>query len=196
MSSNIFNCIGPRKILAYLRGDVRIANESLLVVGPWIDDYFAEQIVLIAPTALKTRVLIRPQFQVDSYVWERMIKALAIFHSHWPQFEARTLPGLHAKCICIDGQLIFLGSANWYRYSLEESVEVVLRGPLAAVKGLSQDFEALWQEGEPVATAGLVESPSLGSSEGITHEVLDPLAARALRDNPKAFRLGKKSSQL
>src|SRR5690242_10695410 len=112
MSSNIFNCIGPRKILAYLRGDVRIANESLLVVGPWIDDYFAEQIVLIAPKALNTRVLIRPQFQVDSYVWERMITALAIFHSHWPQFETRTLPGLHVKCICIDGQLIFLGSAN------------------------------------------------------------------------------------
>ena len=193
MASGNFTCVGPGKALAYLRGDVRAATRSFFLIGPWLDSYVAEQIVLLAPRNLHARVLVRAKEQVEVEVWQEIVKAITKFAAHWSQFEVRTLERLHAKCALLDDRLCYVGSANWYRYSLETSLEIVLRGPLDSASGVQQECEALWEQASPFSTPG--HAPAVApptESTGITHEVLDPLAAKVLRENPKAFVLGKK----
>src|SRR5262245_678566 len=196
MASGNFTSVGPGKTLAYLRGDVRAASQSFFLIGPWLDSYVAEQIVLLAPRNLQARVLVRAEQQVEVEVWQEIVKALSRFAAHWSQFEARTLGRLHAKCVLIDDRLCYVGSANWYRYSLEKSLEIVLRGPLDAAVGLQQECEALWEQAAPFSMPtqpAAAAAAAASDSTGITHEVLDPLAAQVLRENPKAFVLGKKT---
>jgi hypothetical protein len=111
MSSESFSCVGPGKALAYVRGDLRAASRSLFLIGPWLDDYVAEQLVLVAARNLSARVLVRPERQVEAEVWERIVAALSTFAGHWPHFEARTLDRLHAKCLLIDVQTLHLTAA-------------------------------------------------------------------------------------
>jgi hypothetical protein len=193
MASGNFTSVGPGKTLAYLRGDVRAASQSFFLIGPWLDSYVAEQIVLLAPRTLQARVLVRPEQQVEAEVWQEIVKGLSRFAAHWNQFEARTLERLHAKCVLIDDRLCYVGSANWYRYSVETSLEIVLRGPLDFAPGLQQECEVLWEKATPYSIPAQPKAVGAASeSKGITHEVLDPLAAQVLRENPKAFVLGKK----
>ena len=194
MASVNFTCVGPGKTLAYLRGDVRSASQSFFLVGPWLDSYVAEQIVLLAPRNLQARALVRAEKQVEADVWKEIVAALATFAAHWNRFEVRTRERLHAKCVLIDERLCYVGSANWYRYSLETSLEIVLRGPLDSASGLQQECDALWEQATPfsIPTQTTVSSVSVSETTGITHEVLDPLAAKVLRENPKAFVLGNK----
>jgi len=192
MASGNFTCVGPGKTLAYLRGDVRAASKSFFLVGPWLDSYVAEQIVLLAPRNLQARVLVRAERQVEPEVWVEIVKGFSRFAAHWNQFEVRTLERLHAKCALIDDRLCYVGSANWYRYSLETSLEIVLRGPIDLAPGLQQECEALWERATPYSRP-TQPTPAGPNSKGITHEVLDPLAAQVLRENPKAFVLGKKN---
>ena len=112
MSSESFMCVGPGKVLAYLRGDLRTAKQSLLLIGPWLDDYVAEEMLLVAPRNLTARVLVRSERQVETEVWKRMVAALSAFAGHWPRFEARTLDRLHAKCILLDERIFYAGSAE------------------------------------------------------------------------------------
>ncbi|HWR26778.1 MAG TPA: phospholipase D-like domain-containing protein, partial [candidate division Zixibacteria bacterium] len=191
MSENLI-CIGSGKALAYIRGDLRRATKSLFLVGPWIDDYVAEQLVLVAPKKLDARVLIRPEKQVQSDVWNRILTALYIFADHWDNFEVRVLERLHAKCLCIDSHVVYVGSANWYRYSLEESMEVVLRGNVDGIYGIDKELEGLWEKGEILKISGTSSIMKTTPATGITKEVLDPIALRTLKQNPKAFVLGKK----
>jgi len=197
MSSESFKCVGPGEVLAYLRSDLSRAKRSLLIIGPWLDDYFAEQVVKPAPCGLDARVLVRPAAEVDALAWERTLAALSVFGGYWPILESRHLAHLHAKCLCIDDQIAYVGSANWYRYSVEKGVEIVLRGPVGAIEGGMSQLESLWDRGETLAVTcppkkvAKHEKPA----EGITHEVLDPLAAEALKANPKAFVLRKKGQR-
>jgi phosphatidylserine/phosphatidylglycerophosphate/cardiolipin synthase-like enzyme len=157
-----------------------------------LDDYVAEQVLLVAPRNLTARVLVRSQRQVETEVWERIVAALSAFAAHWSRFEARTLDRLHAKCLLLDERIAYVGSANWYRYSLEESLEIVVRGPVAGIAGLQQDCDALWERAQPIEIPTSKAASPVVPATGITHEVLDPLAAQVLRDNPKAFILVKK----
>jgi hypothetical protein len=63
---------------------------------------------------------------------------------------------------------------------------------VAGIAGLQQDVEALWDQAQPFEIPNLAPASQVVPATGITHEVLDPLAAQVLRDNPKAFILGKK----
>jgi len=192
MSSGNFTCVGPGKTLAYLRGDLRKAASSVFLIGPWLDTYLAEQIVLHSSRQLQVRVLVRAEHQVEPEVWQEIVSGLGKFAGHWNHFEVRTLERLHAKCLLIDDRLAYVGSANWYRYSLETSLEIVLRGPMEAVPGLQNECEALWEQATPYQIPAQRPAPAATAATGITHEVLDPLAARVLKENPKAFILGKK----
>lgn len=193
MSLESFASVGPGKILARLRNDLRTATKSVFLIGPWIDDYVAEQIVLVANRDLAVRVLVRSKQQVEGEVWQRIANALSTFSAHWPSFEARTLDRLHARCLLIDDRIAYVGSANWYRYSLEQSLEIVVRGPVAAVPGLQDDCQLLWDDAIPLANTTGRRTATDGPAVGITHEILDPLAAQVLKDNPKAFVMGKKN---
>lgn len=194
MSSGKFKCVGPGEVLAFLRADLRRATKSLLIIGPWLDDYFAEQVVTFASHDLVARVLVRPSVEVDALAWERTLAALSIFAGYWLQCEVRQLAHLHAKCLCIDNRIVYVGSANWYRYSMESAIEIVLRGSVERLEEGTAQLESLWDQAELLEVpAGQNKGAEAATpAGGIAHEMLDPLAARALQENPKAFVIGKK----
>jgi hypothetical protein len=178
--------------LAHLRADLRQASKSVLILGPWLDDYFAEQVVRSASKCLTVRVIVRPEEQMEDIAWERTMAALSVFDRHWNDFQARTLARLHAKCLSIDDRLLYVGSANWYRFSLEQGIEIVLRGPANLVDGGVAQLESIWDKAQPLEALIGEPETAIDEPEGITREVDDPLAAEVLRQNPKAFVLGKK----
>jgi len=192
MSLNGFTLIGPGKILAYLREDLSRASESLVIVGPWLDDFFAEQIVLVAPTDLGVRAIVRDERQMEPEAWHRTSVALSIFSDHWTDFKAKTEERLHAKFLCIDDKIAYIGSANWYRYSLEKSLEVVLRGPKNEIVGFDEELERLWRNAMDLKILHGVSKSSKYFAKGIDHEIIDPIASKVLKENPKAFVLRKK----
>ncbi|MGD0951054.1 MAG: phospholipase D-like domain-containing protein [Methanotrichaceae archaeon] len=206
MSSINFKCIGPGKVLAYLRNDLPKATRSIFIVGPWLDDYFAREIIRAAPENIEVRVLVRGRENVEPAAWERTQLAMSTFKSHWKGLQARHLDLLHAKVICIDGLIAYVGSANWYYFSLERSQEIVLRLPLNDAENLDDELERLWEAGSSLEV--LIETsqevrqhdnlppiiPSPRGPEAIQEipDRLDVLAATVLRKNPKAWVVGKK----
>jgi phosphatidylserine/phosphatidylglycerophosphate/cardiolipin synthase-like enzyme len=192
MSSSSFTCIGSGNILGYLRNDLREAKNSVIVIGPWMDDYFAEEVVKVAPSTLDSRAIVRPEAQMDSETWNRTEAALHLFSEHWTSFEAKVLDKLHAKILCIDGKTAYVGSTNWYRYSLEKSHEVVLRGPVDHIRGFDVELEGLWEKGEYFRHQSRAKAKDKPIPRGIDHEVIDPLAAKVLKQNPGAWVLRRK----
>jgi PLD-like domain len=192
MSSENFKCVGPGEALAYIRNDLRHARSSVLIIGPWLDDYFAEQLVLVSGKTLSARVLVRSQPQVDPVAWDRTMAALGTFAEYWAACECRSLDYLHAKCLQIDNQIVYVGSANWYRYSLETSLEILIRGDLNSIEGHCTELESLWDQGKSVVNLEKVGSVKPQQATGITHEVPDRLAAEVLKNVPGSFVLRKK----
>lgn len=148
------------------------------------------------PASARLRVLTRPYEAMDDnfvpHAQEAHRAVLARGSS-----EVRTLRTLHAKIMVIDEEVAYCGSANWYRYSLETSREVVLRGPADDASGLLDLAEGLWQEGtglgeEPRPPAGRQETKPSGVGAGFREEALDPIAAKVLKEVKGAFVVSKK----
>lgn len=195
MSSSGFMLIGPGRVLAYLREDLASASKSIAIVGPWLDDYFAEQIILSAPANLEARLIVRDENQVDPRAQKRTAAALSIFAGQWKDFRAKSLENLHAKFLCIDNRIAYVGSANWYRYSLEKSLEAVLKGPKDEIAGFDEELERLWRKGKDLTIRGKTIESGKSDAKGIDYEILDPIAAKVLRDDPKAFVLRRKQGR-
>ena len=206
MSSISSKCIGSGRVLAYLRNDLAKATRSILIIGPWLDDYFAQEIIRVAPENIETRVLIRDEKNVEPRAWIGTQQAMFTFRNHWKVFQARQLGLVHAKVICIDGQITYLGSANWYRFSLEKAKEIVLRLPINEMENLEEELENLWECGTDlnlsiktsetnIPRAGLTSAkPAIMGPEMSQeiHDPLDALALKTLRENPTAWVKGKK----
>ncbi|WP_437905320.1 phospholipase D-like domain-containing protein [Sorangium sp. So ce327] len=200
MPSTRWRALGPGSILGTLRADMRKATREVMVVGPFIDDYFAEATVASCPSGALLRVLTRSPASVAPTFEEHMEAALARFR-HRPVTEVRTLDRLHAKLMLVDETIVFCGSANWYRYSLEESLEVVLRGPVSDAPTLLDEVASLWDQaevwkGERSSSRAHVPTPAARSpiSDGFRAEVLDPIAAAKLASVRGAFVLGTKTT--
>ena len=206
MSSISSKCIGSGRVLAYLRTDLAKATRSLLIIGPWLDDYFAQEIIRVAPANIEARVLVRGEKNVEPRAWIGTQQAIFTFRNHWKAFQARQLDLIHAKVICIDGQITYLGSANWYRFSLEKAKEIVLRLPINEMENLEEELENLWECGTDlnlsiktsetnIPRAGLTSAkPAIMGPEMSQeiHDPLDALALKTLRENPTAWVKGKK----
>jgi phosphatidylserine/phosphatidylglycerophosphate/cardiolipin synthase-like enzyme len=111
--------------------------------------------------------------------------------------DVRVLRTLHAKLIIIDEDIAYCGSANWYRYSLETSQEVLLRGPVAEASGLLDLAEQLWQTAIPLAAGPPpVQRPPKRAQNpvggGYTVEAMDPIAAEVIKTVPGSFVLKRK----
>jgi phosphatidylserine/phosphatidylglycerophosphate/cardiolipin synthase-like enzyme len=206
MSSISSKCIGSGRVLAYLRNDLAKATRSILIIGPWLDDYFAQEIIRVAPENIEARVLVRGEKNVEPRAWIGTQQAMFTFRNHWKVFQARQLGLIHAKVICIDGQITYLGSANWYRFSLEKAKEIVLRLPINEMENLEEELENLWECGTDlnlsiktsetnIPRAGLTSAkPAIMGPEMSQeiHDPLDALALKTLRENPTAWVKGKK----
>jgi phosphatidylserine/phosphatidylglycerophosphate/cardiolipin synthase-like enzyme len=99
---------------------------------------------------------------------------------------------LHAKCLKIDKHIVYVGSANWYRYSLEKSREILLRGDVNLIDGRCAELENLWDQGQEANISRKTPAATAPETAGITHEVADPLAVEVLKKVPKSFILRKK----
>ena len=209
MSSINSKCIGSGRVLAYLRNDLAKATRSILIIGPWLDDYFAQEIIRVAPENIEARVLVRGEKNVEPAAWERTQRAMFTFRNHWKVFQARQLGLVHAKVICIDGQIAYLGSANWYRFSLEKAKEIVLRLPVNEMENLEEELENLWECGSDlnlsiktsqinIPRAGPISAEPEKIGPEICQEIHDPLdalALKTLRENPTAWVKGKKTQK-
>jgi phosphatidylserine/phosphatidylglycerophosphate/cardiolipin synthase-like enzyme len=171
-----------------------------------LDDYFAQAVVRVAPADIKARVLVRGEENVEPAAWERTQQAMITFRNHWISFQGRHLDLLHAKVICIDGKIAYLGSANWYRFSLEKSKEIVLRLPMNEMEDLEEQMEELWECGIDLNILNKAPQTSIQREESTPakptalrhemnqeiHDPLDALALKTLKENPTAWVKGKK----
>lgn len=180
-----FKAIGAGKVLAYLRGDIQKARKSLFVVGPWIDGYFVKEIISVMRKDISVRFLIRLEYSNDETRFATLASLKAL-QEHVNIFESRSSPTLHAKVIIIDNDIVYIGSTNWYRYSIEQALEITLRGLLSSIMNLQDILDEYWEEAEPIHLEEVETIPQDELPE-INHEILDPLAQKVLEDNPKAW---------
>jgi len=185
-SSRNFKAIGVGKVLAYLRADIQKARKSLFIVGPWIDGFFVREIIAVLHKNISVKFLVRLGEYVDENTRTTTLTSLKEVRSHVSNFEARSLPTLHAKAIIIDNDVGYIGSTNWYRYSLEQALEVTLRIHLSDVSDLKGILDEYWEEADPIPQEEF-EITQRGHLPEINHEILDPLARKVLKENPKAF---------
>jgi hypothetical protein len=159
------------------------------VVGPWIDAFFAEFLLGVLPTSTQLRVLTRPPSGADAGFAEHAIAARVCLETR-PGTIIKLLNNLHAKVVVIDEGTVYCGSANWYRYSLEESREIVLRGSFENAPGLLDEIQVLWEQ---AVQGALSERPAntTAMTKGYTQEVIDPVAQAKLKEVPGSFVIGR-----
>jgi hypothetical protein len=191
MPSIRFVSVGKARFLASLRNDLRVARNSLTIVCPWIDEYFADQVSGAASNDITVNVLLRPEKTVDGAMWPHMVMAVRRLQRHFALLKVRTLERLHAKVVVIDNRVAYVGSTNFYRFSLEQSWEIALRGPLAEMGDLGAEIKELFDKGKDISIT-TTDGKGLESSGGMAAEVKDPIVAEILRQNPKAWIIGER----
>lgn len=211
-STSSTNCkvIGAGKVLAYLRGDLQQAKQKVFIIGPWLDGFFVREIISCLRKNIVVQCLVRVENHTEEMSSNVTYQALQELKGSFADFKVKSLAALHAKVIIIDDSIVYLGSSNWYRYSLEQAKEITLRTSLAELKDLSKIIDEYWQSAKVVdVTDGQVyddredvdfnsEKAKKNSSRKdsttrqkkapeINYEILDPMALKILQDNPKAF---------
>lgn len=184
MSSEV---LGGGQLVAHLRGDLAQVRREVFIVGPWLDPWFAALVTESVPRDVRARLLTRPAATAGDGAAGNDSAAAAL-GSHFERFELRYLDTLHAKTLVMD-DIVWVGSANWYRYSLETARELVVRsvGPVEAYDDEVADY---WDAARPSA----VPIAPKAEPRETTGEIVDPIAARVLKEIPKTFVLGKKRS--
>lgn len=197
MPSINWRALGAGNLLGNLRSDLQKASKEVSIVGPWIDAFFAEVVIGATNSTLPIRILTRPLSSMSASFLEHATAARQRFKDRG-NTEIRTLLHLHAKVILIDETIAYCGSANWYRYSLEESAEIVLRGDCQEVPTLLDELTSLWDQASSDDHIPTVVSsqPSVNTSEGYQDEVIDPIAAAKMAEVPKSFVLRRKTPHL
>lgn len=177
------------RLLPMLRGDLKGASKSLKILCPWLDEYFADQIARVSSSELHVHVVVRPQAAVDARMWPHMTGAIQILRDRFSRIDVRGLATLHAKSIVIDDRIVHVGSTNFYRYSLEKSVELGLRVLAANASGLVDEIDQIIDGATELIITG---APRRTDVRGVDIQVDDPEVLRILEENPKAWVLGKK----
>lgn len=191
MPSSDWRALGRGRVLAPLRTDLRSAR-AVQIVGPWIDHYFAEVVVDAATSLSRIEVLTRPIESMDPGFSKQACAAIQHF-AETGKLKVATLAGLHAKVIVLDQLVVYCGSMNWYRYSLDRSDELVLRGRVVGVPAVLDELASLWGRATEVDPSVFgVEKPTKSTRGGYNEEVLDPIARAKLAEVPGAFVLGRR----
>jgi hypothetical protein len=185
MSLNSWRTLGTANILGFLCTDLKGASLRVWVIGPWIDGFFAQKVVDLLPAKTELRVVMRPPNGADSGFREHAIAARACFEDR-TNTVVKLLANLHAKLVIIDEQILYCGSANWYRYSLEESREIVLRGPVEDISALLDETQAIWDEAKSQPEMERRKRTEI-TAHGYMEEVVDPVTEAKLREVPGSF---------
>jgi phosphatidylserine/phosphatidylglycerophosphate/cardiolipin synthase-like enzyme len=191
MQSSDWRTLGTANILGFLRADLKRASSRVWIIGPWIDAFFAQVVVDSLSVKTELRVITRPPSGANPSFREHAIAARACFRNR-PNTTCKLLATLHAKLAIIDDHCFYCGSANWYRYSLEESREIVLRGPSGGIHALFDEIQVIWDDAELDPSR---EQPKRAerTANGYMQEVLDPAAEAKLKEVPGSFILRRPS---
>jgi hypothetical protein len=185
MASNSWRAVGTANVLGFLRSDLKHTTTCAWIIGPWIDAFFAQIVVDLLPAHVELRIVTRPVSSLDPGFREHAMAASICFGRR-PSTTVKLLSNLHAKLMVIDQRIVYCGSANWYRYSLLEGREIVLRGPVEPISGLLDEIQVLWDE-------AITEVPAEQSKQaetidnGYMAEVIDPVAQAKLNEVPGSF---------
>jgi hypothetical protein len=135
-------------LLAHLKEAISNTGESIFIVGPWLDAYFTRIIVnSITNNDVEVKFIVRVD---DGVIDTKTLSALNLAGQNLNNFKAKSLENLHSKVILIDNRIFFLGSANWYWYSLNLGVEVTINGTTDQLPELIIELEKYWDEGIPI----------------------------------------------
>lgn len=185
MPSNVWRMLGTADILGHLRADLKTASSTVWIVGPWIDGFFAQVVLDVVPDNVELRVITRPTTGASPSFSDHALSARSLFIGRRTTY-VRLLDDLHAKLVVIDDKVVYCGSANWYRYSLQESRELVLRGPAEDAVGLLDELCTIWElgsAGAPLSRPVAVQEVS----KGYRAELVDPIAEAKLKEVPGSF---------
>lgn len=146
--SNTLKLLTKGQLIPQLKESISNAERSIFIVGPWLDAYFTRIIVdSITDKDIEVKFVVRVD---DGVIDGKTLSALNLARENLKNFQAKALENLHSKVILIDDEIFFLGSANWYWYSLNEGVEVVVMGPIDQLTELALELDKYWNESSPV----------------------------------------------
>ncbi len=144
-SSNNLKLLTEGQLLPHLKESISQAKSSIVIVGPWLDAYFTRQITnSITNKDIEVKFMVRID---DGVIDKKTLSALNLARQNLETFQAKSLENLHSKVILIDSEVFFLGSANWYWYSLNQSIEVVIQGNTSDLPELVDELNQYWNEG-------------------------------------------------
>lgn len=134
--------LGKGQILSHIKKSTNKTEVSIFIVGPWLDAYFTRVIISSLPHQdIGVRFLVR---DVDGVIDGKTLSALNLARLNLRNFQARSLEKLHSKVIIIDDKIFYLGSANWYWYSLMENWETTITGNTGIIMDLTSKLESYW----------------------------------------------------
>lgn len=193
MPAPVLETLGKNEVLAHLRADLRGAESRVQVVGPYIDSYFVHELLLCIGPSIEVEVTTRPLNDMADYFQSAAAEARAYFAALGERLHFFEHPNVHAKVAVVDTRIAYVGSANFYRYSLHDAREVTVRGDLTSFSGLIEELGCIRRESRRLALTELGESrvapDDEGKSGGVDTEIdiIDPIARQVLSRDPKAF---------
>lgn len=190
MQSVKWKVLGKDNLVGVLRSDLKKAETEVQILGPWIDDYFASIVIESCSKSISLRIVSRPFNTMDDNFVKYASSAYNLFSMSY-KTDFRFLSSLHAKVIIIDNIIAYCGSANWYRYSIEKSEEIVLRGPVEDIPDIKDEVAYIWDQS---TTEKYLSDETFLSQDvtGYNQELIDPIASKKLKEVKGAFILGKR----
>jgi len=141
--------LGRGQILPHLQTSISQATDSILIVGPWLDAYFVGKIIdSMADQNIGVSFIVR--IEDDDVIDSKTLSALNLARKNIKKFQARTLKNLHSKIILLDKDIFYLGSTNWYWYSLHESLEVTVTGKTSIMPDIISEMDSYWEKATPL----------------------------------------------
>jgi len=141
--------LGRGQILPHLQTSISQATDSILIVGPWLDAYFVGKIIdSIVDPNIGVSFIVR--IEDDDIIDSKTLSALNLARKNIKKFQARTLKNLHSKIIILDKDIFYLGSTNWYWYSLHESLEFTVTGKTSIIPDIISEMDSYWEKATPL----------------------------------------------
>jgi len=143
--------LGKGQLLPHLQMSISKASQRIWIVGPWLDAYFVGKVIdSISYPEIEVRFIVR--IDDDGIIDSKTLSALNLARKNIPNYHARSLLNLHSKALLIDKDVFYLGSTNWYWYSLHKSQEMTVTGKTIIIPELILELKDYWEKAIPLNT--------------------------------------------
>lgn len=155
ISKSSIKLIGKGELLPNLRNSFKEAKESIYIIGPWIDSFFVREMIdSLNNENIKINFIVRLE---DGEIDEKTKLALNLAEQQINKFEAKSLESLHSKIILIDKKIFYLGSANWFQHSLNNPLEITIKGKLSVLPELETEVNYYWEISNNIKIEEIIE---------------------------------------